>query len=127
MLPSGEDFGEGRVSQGSDTISDWTLLAETLVTLTERDTHLINMCKSKTSEASQDELSKIEAAYLQMSFDLPLEGPNVQGQPCKHSKDSSRGSHLAFVRKRLEELLQRDAIAFLNVFEPDVSTIWLNS
>ena len=121
MLPSGDDLGEGRTTPLSDGISDWTMLAETLVTLTERDTHLIKIYRYDTVEASKDELSKIEAAYLRTSFDLPLGGATEQSRPSNRTEDSSRGSHLGVVRKRLEELLQRDATPLLNLFEPDVS------
>ena len=121
MLPSGDDLGEGRTTPLSDGISDWTMLAETLVTLTERDTHLITIYRGDTFEASPDELSKIEAAYLRTSFDLPLGGATEKSQPRNCSDGSSRGSHLGVVRKRLEELLQRDATPLMNLFEPDVS------
>ena len=47
MLPSGDDLGEGRIVQVSDGISDWTLFAETLVALTERDTHSIETRKGR--------------------------------------------------------------------------------
>ena len=132
MLPSGDDLGEGRVVQVSDGISDWTLFAETLVVLTERDTHSIETRKGETlkggaSETGQEELAKIEASYLGISFDLPLDGAAVHRQPVTHSECSSRGSHLGIVRKRLEELLQRDAAPLLNVYEPDVSVTWLMS
>ena len=122
MLPSGDDLGEGRTTPLSDGISDWTMLAETLVTLTERDTHLIKIYRGDTTfEACPDELSLIEAAYLRTSFDLPLGGATEQSRPSNRSDGSSRGSHLGVVRKRLEELLQRDATPLLNLFEPDVS------
>ena len=132
MLPSGDDLGEGRVVQVSNGISDWTLFAETLVALTERDTHSIETRKGETrkcgaSETGQEELAKIEASYLWISFDLPLDGATVHRQPVKRSECSSRGSHLGIVRKRLEELLQRDATPLLNVYEPDVSVMWPSS
>ena len=121
LLPSGDDLGEGRTTLLSEGISDWTMLAETLVTLTERDTHLIKIYRGDTVDVCPDELSKIEAAYLRTSFDLPLGGATERHQPRNRSEDGSRGSHLGVVRKRLEELLQRDATPLLNVFEPDVS------